>query len=118
MERRKGERFEIELKCRLQINNGMQIAEGTTVNMSRLGALIELPPSCDSEAVPKLSDVLWAEILLPTNREFGPRSLSCKATVVRTSNREGAFTVAIRFQRVEIVAVEPRERVQQSTVVM
>jgi hypothetical protein len=117
MERRKSERFEIELKCRLQIDNRSQIAEARTINMSRSGALIEISATCNPEAVPQPRDVLWAEILLPTNVQFGPRCLSVKATAVRTSKGDGAYIVAVQFQRIEIVAVQPAEELH-STVVM
>jgi hypothetical protein len=109
MERRKGERFEIELKCRLQVDNGLQIVEGRTINMSRLGALIEIPGSCNPEAVPQPKDLLRAEILLPTNLQFGPRYLSGKATAVRTSQENGAYRVAVQFHRIQILAVPAAE---------
>jgi hypothetical protein len=117
MERRKSERFEIELKCRLKIdNNRSQIADARTINMSRLGALIEISGSCNPEAVPQPRDVLRAEIFLPTNLQFGPRCLSVKATAVRTSKGDGAYIVAVQFQRIEIVAVQPAEELQSKAV--
>jgi hypothetical protein len=117
MERRKSERFEIELKCRLQIDNRTQIADGTTINMSRLGALIKISATCNPEAVPQPRDVLRAEILLPTNLQFGPRCLLGNAIAVRTSKGDDGYTVAVHFQRIEIVAVQPTEELK-STVVM
>ena len=116
MERRKSERFEIELKCRLQIDNRSQIADARTINMSRLGALIEISATCNPEAVPQPRDVLRAEILLPTNLQFGPRCLSARATAVRTGKKDGAYIVAVQFQRIEIVAVEPSEKLQSKAV--
>src|ERR1700694_442568 len=112
MERRKSERFDIELKCHLQIDNRSQIADARTINMSRLGALIEISATCNPEAVPQPRDVLWVEILLPTNLQFGPRCLSAKATAIRTSKGDGTHTVAVQFQRIEIVAVHPAEELQ------
>jgi hypothetical protein len=116
MERRKSERFEIELKCRLQIDNRSQIADCRTINMSRLGALIEILGTCSREAVPQPRDVLWAEILLPTNLQFGPRCLSGRAIAVRTSKKDGVYMVAVQFQRIEIVAVEPSEKLHSKAV--
>lgn len=110
MERRKSERFEIDLRCQLQIDNRLQIAEGRSVNMSRLGALIEIPVSCHPEAVPQPKDVLWIEILLPSNLQFGPRSLSGKATAVRTYKNDGVYRVAIQFQQIAIEAVQTGEQ--------
>ncbi len=85
--------------------------------MSRLGALIEISANCNPEAVPQPRDVLWAEIVLPTNLHFGPRYLSGKATAVRTSEEDGAYRVAIQFQRIQIVAAQIAEE-QDSTTVM
>jgi hypothetical protein len=84
--------------------------------MSRLGALIEIPADCSPEAVPQPRDVLWAEILLPTNLQFGPRSLLGKATAVRTSKGDGVYRVAVHFQRIKIVAVQPAEELGSTAV--
>lgn len=116
MERRKSERFDIELKCRLQIDNTLHIIDGRTINMSRQGALIEISATCNPEVVPLPRAVLWAEIFLPTNLQFGPRSLSCRATAVRTSKGDEAYSVAVQFQRIEIVAVPPTVELQSAVV--
>jgi len=84
--------------------------------MSRLGALIEISVTCNPEVVPRPKDVVWAEIFLPTNLQFGPRSLSCKATAVRTSKVDEAYRVAVQFQRIEIVTVRPTEELQSAVV--
>jgi len=116
MERRKSERFEIELKCRLQVDNTLQAIEAKTINMSRLGALIEISAACKPEVVPRPRDAVWAEIFLPMNLQFGPRSLSCKATAVRTSEVDETYRVAVEFQRIEIVAVQPPGDLQSAVV--
>ena len=84
--------------------------------MSRLGALIEIAATCNAEAVPQPKDLLWAEILLPTNLQFGPRCLSGRAIAVRTNKGDGTYTVAVQFQRIEILVVPPTGELQSTAV--
>jgi hypothetical protein len=96
-------RSEIELKCRVQPENGLQVVEGTTINMSRSGALIEISATCGP--VPQPGDVLSVEVRLPTNLHFGPRCLSCKGVAVRTAKIGKGYAVAVRFERIKFGAV-------------
>ena len=104
MERRDA-RFEIEVKCRVQPKDALQVAEGTTINMSRSGALIEISATCNPESVPRQGDVLSAEVRLPSNLYFGPRCLSCKGVAVRTAKNGKGYVVAVCFKRIKFGAV-------------
>lgn len=102
MERRRDARFEIELKCRVQPVNGLRVAEGTTINMSRSGALIEISATCGPESVPQPGEALSAEVRLPSHLRFGPRCLSCKGVAVRAAKLGERYLVAVRFERMEV----------------
>jgi hypothetical protein len=102
MERRRDARFKIELKCRIQPENGLQVADGTTINMSRSGALIEISATCSPESVPGPGDALLTEVRLPSNLYFGPRCLCCKGVAVRTAKIGKGYVVAVCFERIRI----------------
>jgi hypothetical protein len=105
MERRHDARFKIELKCRLQPEDGLQVAEGTTINLSRSGALIEISAGSRPESVPHSGDAFSAELRLPANLQFGPRCLSCQGIAIRTARFGKGYLVAVRFERIRIRAV-------------
>jgi PilZ domain len=105
MERRRDARFEVELKCRVQPGNGLRVAEGTTISMSRSGALIEISATCSPESVPQPGEALSTEVRLPLNIHFGPRCLSCKGVAVRTFKNGKGYVVAVCFKRIKFGAV-------------
>jgi c-di-GMP-binding flagellar brake protein YcgR len=103
MQRRRKARFEIELACSVQPENGLQVAEGTTINISRSGALIKI--SATWGPVPHPGNALSAEIRLPSTLYFGPRCLSCKGVAVRTDKLSEGYLMAVRFERMEVGVV-------------
>src|SRR5260370_36613137 len=100
MQRRRKARFEIELACSVQTENGLQVAEGATINISRSGALIKIiSATYGPESVPHPGNALSAEIRLPSTLYFGPRYLSCKGVAVRTDKLSEGYLMAVRFDR-------------------
>ena len=102
MDRRRDARFEVELKCKLRLGDGPHVAEGTTINMSRSGALIEISGRCNPEAIPRTGDILFAELQLPSNLKFGQRCLSVKGVAVRTEDVNLGVRVAVCFHKVRV----------------
>jgi c-di-GMP-binding flagellar brake protein YcgR len=106
MQRRRKARFEIELACSVQPKNGLQVAEGTTINISRSGALIKIiSATWGPESVPHPGNALSVEIRLPSTLYFSPRCFSCKGVTVRTDKLSEGYLMAVRFERMEVGVV-------------
>jgi hypothetical protein len=104
MERRRNLRFESQLECRLRRVGGLKSLEGTTINVSRSGALILIQTGQlrDSSAMPQPGDRLQVELLLPAHDGFGRRCLSCTAIAVRSNWKGSNGVVAVQFNQVGI----------------
>jgi hypothetical protein len=104
MERRHNARFEVELKCRLQPENGLQVTECTTINMSRSGALIQVSSARSPVSVPRPGDAVSAELQLPGHPQSSPRYLSGKGTAIRTAKLGNGYAVAVHFEQIKFGA--------------
>jgi len=136
MERRRDPRFELGLKCMVQRRNSGQIAEGTTINIGRSGALIHLPISSRADSLPQLGDALltevqlpqdlhlwvdpdslWGEARSPADLAFGARCLNCDGVAIRTARNGNGYLVAVHFERIEL-GVLPATQLRYKTAVM
>jgi hypothetical protein len=107
MERRRDLRFEIRLKGHVQLA-GMGVVDASTINLSRSVALILISPVDGAASMPQSGEALRAEFLLPANRMFEQRCLSCKAVAVRTWEDGQKWVVALQFQQIEFRPVTDR----------
>src|SRR5260370_19936294 len=106
MQRRRKARFEIELACSVQPENGLQVAEGTTISISRSGALIKIiSATWGPGSVPHPGNALSVEIRLPSTLYFSPRCFSCKGVAVRTDKLSEGYLMAGRFDRMDVGVV-------------
>jgi c-di-GMP-binding flagellar brake protein YcgR len=102
MERRRDLRFDISLKCRVRREGQTQAIEGTTLNLSRSGALIRINGGASLEA----GDVVVTEVPLPPHRLFNQRCLACKGVAVRAFEQERGWLVAVQFDHLEFRPLE------------
>jgi c-di-GMP-binding flagellar brake protein YcgR len=81
MDRRTKSRLDVQLTC--YIAAGKLLAapmRAFTENVSRTGMLMRWADGCP---LPRVGSKLTLEVQLPENSEFGPRVMSCRATVMR-----------------------------------
>jgi c-di-GMP-binding flagellar brake protein YcgR len=81
MDRRTRSRLDVQLTCYVAAGK----VEATpmrafTENVSRTGMLMRW---AEGHPLPRVGSKLSLEVPLPENSEFGPRVMSCRATVVR-----------------------------------
>ena len=106
MERRRGVRVAIELPCCVTGNkNGHLPLFGGTKNISRSGALIEMP-GVNTEAIgTRAGDKAKLEIELPAGPGIEARCLRCWCWVVRVAREEREVLVlAVAFDRISFYA--------------
>ena len=81
MDRRTKSRLDVQLSCYVAAGKLQATpVRGFTENVSRTGMLMRW---MDGHPLPKVGSKLTLEVQLPENSEFGPRVMSCRATVVR-----------------------------------
>ena len=118
MERRRGVRFEIQLICRLKREGAHPPVEARTLNLGRLGALIEAGSSEYPASIPKAGDPVNLEVLLPVHSQFGQRCLACEAITVWATTEGERYLIALQFETVEIRKVAARAAADGSLAVM
>jgi len=103
MERRENRRFVSELRCMLRRNGEETGIEGTTINVSRSGALIRAARPAGRGSLPGPGEFVELELLLPSVQGQEQRCMACNAVALRTNlDNAGGIEVAVRFLRVEI----------------
>jgi len=116
LERRDKARLEIQLGCIVRTRRkrpSKLIAD--TVNLSRSGVLLNWPAG-DGPDKPQIGEIIDLDILLSTPPEFGERSISCHAVVVRVEANAAQYLVAAKIRRFSvgqiglIVRDQPSER--------
>jgi c-di-GMP-binding flagellar brake protein YcgR len=81
MDRRTKSRLDVQLTCYVAAGRVQaEAVRGFTENVSRTGMLMRW---MDGHPLPKVGSKLTLRVQLPENSEFGPRVMSCRATVVR-----------------------------------
>lgn len=118
MEVRNSRRFSIQLACRIRRGGIPEVIRGTTLDISYVGALIQMESDGDTALVPAPGEIVKLEVLLPANRIFGQRCLACEAVALRVTQREGVPALAVRFRQVEIRSTEEAVGRMASTAVM
>jgi hypothetical protein len=120
MERRRGVRFEIQLRSRLKRRGTGEAIDVMTLNLGRLGALVASGTNnyIDARLIPQPGDIVQLEVALPVRREFGQRCLTCDAVTVRATSTGGTCLVALQFERVKIRRVMAEVAAASSLVVM
>jgi hypothetical protein len=111
MERRTGQRIDLELECQV-FRPGLDapFADGFTVNMSHGGALIWFRDTSGAR-VPKVDHLLELEVPLPQQAPFERRCVLCQASVLRVSASEpGSYLVALKFHRVRFREMQAPKR--------
>lgn len=101
MERRRSSRLKLELPCRLSHEGRAWASEGTTVDVTRQGALIECLRMGRSGQIPQVGDTLIIEIALPQ----GPADRRCfrgRAKIVRLERGAGSLLrLAVEFSKLQ-----------------
>ena len=76
---------------------GERIFRGKTVNLSRAGAHLEGFPDGNGPSVGQ--DVLIEFLIVPKDLSLTPKSVAKPARIWRMDGDEGAFSLAIKFDR-------------------
>ena len=101
MENRQSTRMPLNTSCKTLLGSGA-LANGTIVNISRGGALLELRITAP-DSLPRVGEVVRVAFDLPRNPLFGPRSLKCAGRVLRAIDGAGERRlIAIRFTHMKI----------------
>lgn len=106
MDNRSHERLGVRIRCMIQLPGPIPRTEKAfTVNMSRGGMLLRWVTTLKSE-IPKIGDVIQAEIPLRETPHFEQRYLRCAGEVVRVSWEEetGGVLMALRLHTMRLQA--------------
>jgi len=102
LERRRGNRFCLRLRCRLRPVSTRELAlAGTVIDISRSGILVELD-SAQFHGRLSPHDGVRVIVELPRNPAFSPRCLECAATVVRIVAAGARTRVAVEIRTIRV----------------
>jgi len=96
IDRRRGQRFPLQLSCRLYRHSMEAALEGTVVNISRSGILVALDSAPILGAL-RPDQEARVVVDLPRHPMFSPRCLECAVTVVRVVLLKARAQVAVEI---------------------
>ena len=115
---RQARRFPLVLPCQVTSPYARSIwMAGTTVNMSRTGALVRFSDPGAAEALPKVGEVALLEVDLPICPSFSPRFLKCMTVVVSVHEvATDHLEVALELRRVRVEERQKKESSDTATI--
>ena len=104
MERRSHDRLAVQLRCKIYLaGQPPRIEEATTENISRGGILLRWATAAKGD-IPKIGDVIHADIPMRRTIRFEQRYLRCEGEVMRVSwegSTQGVL-IALRFRNMRL----------------
>jgi PilZ domain-containing protein len=104
MNRRRVERLQLNLACRVY-RDSQQVIAGTTMDINRLGALIRLEDKLETALMPTVGDAMRIEVLLTQTSAFDKGFLICDSVAVRVEQEPQGCKLAVQFEQVDFHAM-------------